>query len=38
MFFHTVENLSIVWKNSEKVFHSVEKTAGFFHSVEKSFP
>ena len=25
----------MVWKNPEKVFHGVEKTAGFFHSVEK---
>ena len=28
-------DFSTVWK---KVFHSVEKTPGFFHGVEKSFP
>jgi phosphoglycolate phosphatase len=30
--------LSIAWKNPEKVFHWVEKSAIFFHGMEKSFP
>ena len=36
--FHSVELFSIVWKNGENIFHCVEKSGCFFHSVETFFP
>ena len=38
-FFHTYgKKVSTLWKKLRMVFHSMEKTAQLFHTVEKSFP
>jgi hypothetical protein len=32
------KSFSMAWKNPEKFFHGVEKSALFFHGVENIFP